>query len=61
MSFLSCYKCYTNAAQLLPNSGFGAIHVAILGLATRCLGRVRMFAYVVPRSDAGVKLSQAFA
>lgn len=56
-----CYEYYTDAAQLSPNSGFGAIHVAILGLATRCLGRGRMFAYVVPQSDADVKLSQAVA
>ncbi|KAF5375401.1 hypothetical protein D9615_007995 [Tricholomella constricta] len=38
--------------MLSTNSGFGAIHAAILGLATRCLGGGRCFGHVVPQTDA---------
>ena len=41
-------------SQLSINSGFGAIHAAILNLATRCLGG-RCFAHIVPQSDAEVQ------
>ncbi|KAF8154003.1 nucleoporin Nup186/Nup192/Nup205 [Crassisporium funariophilum] len=46
---------------LSPNSGFGAIHLAILGLSTRCLGRGRTFARIVPQTDADFKLSDTYA
>ncbi|KAF5345807.1 hypothetical protein D9756_010889 [Leucocoprinus leucothites] len=37
---------------LAPNSGFGALHAAILTLATRSLGRERCFDSVVPQNEA---------
>ncbi|KAF8970600.1 nucleoporin Nup186/Nup192/Nup205 [Flammula alnicola] len=46
---------------LSPNSGFGAIHLAILGLSTRCLGRGKTFAHIVPQTDLDVKLSNVYA
>ncbi|PPQ71980.1 hypothetical protein CVT26_007136 [Gymnopilus dilepis] len=49
------------AEVLTPNSGFGAIHHAVLGLSTRCLGRWKSFAQVVPQSDLDVQLSNAYA
>ncbi|KAF9054278.1 nucleoporin Nup186/Nup192/Nup205 [Panaeolus papilionaceus] len=49
------------ADLLSANTGFGAIHLAILGLSTRCLGRGRPFPHVVPQSDEDVQLSGAHA
>ncbi|KAF8188670.1 nucleoporin Nup186/Nup192/Nup205 [Pholiota molesta] len=46
---------------LSPNSGFGAIHIAILGLSTRCLSRGKAFPHVIPQSDLDVKLSHMVA
>ncbi|KAF8878281.1 nucleoporin Nup186/Nup192/Nup205 [Gymnopilus junonius] len=46
---------------LTPNSGFGAIHHAILGLSTRYLGRWKAFAHVVPVSESDVQLNKAYA
>ncbi|KAF9477995.1 hypothetical protein BDN70DRAFT_880524 [Pholiota conissans] len=43
---------------LAPNSGFGAIHIAILSLSTRCLARGSIFAHIVPQSEADAKLNQ---
>ncbi|KAG5650971.1 hypothetical protein H0H81_010360 [Sphagnurus paluster] len=37
---------------LSTNSGFGAIHAAILGLAARCLGSGRCFRHIVPQTNA---------
>ncbi|GLB44615.1 putative nuclear pore complex scaffold, nucleoporins 186/192/205 [Lyophyllum shimeji] len=61
----------TLAANVLPsvpktemvsfNSGFGAIHAAILGLATRCLGGGRCFAHVVPRTDTEMEWARVYA
>ncbi|KDR74068.1 hypothetical protein GALMADRAFT_250802 [Galerina marginata CBS 339.88] len=46
---------------LSPNSGFGAIHLAILGLSTKCLARGKAFAQIVPQTDFDVKLSNTRA
>ncbi|KAJ3509906.1 hypothetical protein NLJ89_g4967 [Agrocybe chaxingu] len=46
---------------LSPNSGFGAIHLAILGLSTRCLARGKTFAQVMPITESDIKLSNAYA
>ncbi|KAF9556462.1 hypothetical protein CPC08DRAFT_641486 [Agrocybe pediades] len=46
---------------LAPNSGFGAIHLAILELSTRCLARGKPFAHVIPHTESEVKQSGAFA
>ncbi|PPQ63451.1 hypothetical protein CVT24_004983 [Panaeolus cyanescens] len=46
---------------LSANTGFGAIHLAILSLSTCCLGRGRPFPHVVPQSDEDVQLSGARA
>ena len=48
------------ASQLSVNSGFGAIHAAILNLATRCLGG-SCFAHIVPQSDAEVQRANSHA
>ncbi|KAF9006925.1 nucleoporin Nup186/Nup192/Nup205 [Cyathus striatus] len=45
---------------LSANSGFGAIHAAILGLSTTCLGRGRCF-NVVPTTDAEIQDSGIYA
>ncbi|KAH9477078.1 Nuclear pore complex protein Nup205 [Psilocybe cubensis] len=46
---------------LAPNSGFGAIHLAILGLSTRCLARGKVFPRIVPQTEADIALAQTFA
>ncbi|CAA7262620.1 unnamed protein product [Cyclocybe aegerita] len=46
---------------LSPNSGFGAIHLAILGLSTRCLARGKTFGQVAPITESDVKLSNVYA
>lgn len=47
--------------QLSPNSGFGAIHLAILGLSARCLGQGKIFPRIIPHTEADIKLCNAYA
>ncbi|KAF8064189.1 nucleoporin Nup186/Nup192/Nup205 [Lyophyllum atratum] len=47
--------------MLSTNSGFGTIHAAILGLATRCLGSGRCFGHIVPQSDAEMQWAKGYA
>ncbi|RDB19677.1 hypothetical protein Hypma_013316 [Hypsizygus marmoreus] len=47
--------------MLSTNSGFGAIHAAILALATRCLSTGRCFSHIVPQSDAEMQLANVRA
>ncbi|KAF9463318.1 nucleoporin Nup186/Nup192/Nup205 [Collybia nuda] len=46
---------------LSSNSGFGAIHSAILNLATRCLGTGRCFRHILPQSDAEIQNASTYA
>ncbi|PPQ70405.1 hypothetical protein CVT25_000888 [Psilocybe cyanescens] len=46
---------------LAPNSGFGAIHLAILGLSTRCLGRGKVYSYIVPQTEMDFTLAKTYA
>ncbi|KAF9529076.1 nucleoporin Nup186/Nup192/Nup205 [Crepidotus variabilis] len=46
---------------LSPNSGFGGIHLAILGLSTRCLGQGKTFTHVAPLDEVEVRSSQQYA
>jgi len=57
--FLVC-QLMVYASQLSITSGFGAIHAAILNLATRCLGG-SCFAHIVPQSDAEVQRANSHA
>ncbi|KAJ7504139.1 hypothetical protein B0H11DRAFT_2349435 [Mycena galericulata] len=41
-----------NSELLSPHSGFGAIHAAVLALATKSLGTARWLADVTPQTDA---------
>ncbi|KAJ7482279.1 nucleoporin Nup186/Nup192/Nup205 [Mycena galericulata] len=41
-----------NSELLSPHSGFGAIHAAVLALATKSLGSARWLADVTPQTDA---------
>ncbi|KAG6907715.1 hypothetical protein DXG01_007628 [Tephrocybe rancida] len=47
--------------MLSSNSGFGAIHAAILGLATRSLGSETCFAHVLPQTDAEMQWAKEHA
>ncbi|KAJ6542676.1 nucleoporin Nup186/Nup192/Nup205 [Mycena capillaripes] len=46
---------------LSPHSGFGAIHAAVLALATKSLGSGRWFATVSPQTDAEMLNASVFA
>ncbi|KAG6865339.1 hypothetical protein C0991_003376 [Blastosporella zonata] len=47
--------------MLSSNSGFGAIHAAILGLASRSLGGGRCFAHILPQTDVEVQWAKEHA
>ena len=47
--------------QASANSGFGAIHLGILGLSARCLATSKLAAQVVPQTEHEVKMSQQYA
>ncbi|KAG6856850.1 hypothetical protein H0H87_012908 [Tephrocybe sp. NHM501043] len=47
--------------MLSSNSGFGAIHAAILALATRSLGNGRCFAHIQPQTDAELQWAREHA
>ncbi|KAJ7902517.1 hypothetical protein B0H14DRAFT_2329602, partial [Mycena olivaceomarginata] len=44
-----------------PHSGFGAIHAAVLALATKCVGSGRWLAAVQPQMDAEMFSTSVFA
>ncbi|KAJ7778502.1 nucleoporin Nup186/Nup192/Nup205 [Mycena metata] len=46
---------------LSPHSGFGAIHAAVLALATKSLGSGRWLAAVTPQTDAEILSASVFA
>ncbi|KAJ7830504.1 nucleoporin Nup186/Nup192/Nup205 [Mycena olivaceomarginata] len=46
---------------LSPHSGFGAIHAAVLALATKCVGSGRWLAAVQPQTDAEMFSASVFA
>ncbi|TFK37612.1 nucleoporin Nup186/Nup192/Nup205 [Crucibulum laeve] len=46
---------------LSANSGFGAIHAAILSLGAKCLGRRQYFSLVVPQTDVEIQNANIFA
>ena len=48
-------------AQLSTHSGFGAIHSAILNLATRCLSSGRCFSHIIPQTDAEMRSTNTYA
>lgn len=47
--------------QASANSGFGTIHLGILGLSARCLATGKLVAQVVPQTELEVKMSQQYA
>ncbi|KAG5340572.1 hypothetical protein C0989_001177 [Termitomyces sp. Mn162] len=65
------YLIVTLSANVLPiipksemlssNSGFGAIHAAILTLAARSLGSGEYFSHIVPQTDVEVQLAKEHA
>ena len=60
ISFLS-FSTLT-AAQLSTNSGFGAIHLAILGLSARCMGLGdTLFSQIAPQTELEFQLNQQYA
>ncbi|KAF7373366.1 hypothetical protein MSAN_00546200 [Mycena sanguinolenta] len=58
-----CAGVFTHVPKselLSPHSGFGAIHAAVLALATKCLGSRRWLAGVQPQTDAEISSASIF-
>ncbi|KAF8183807.1 nucleoporin Nup186/Nup192/Nup205 [Mycena galopus ATCC 62051] len=59
-----CAGVFTHVPKselLSPHSGYGAIHAAVLALATKCLGSRRWLASVQPQTDAEIFSASVFA
>ncbi|KAJ6461668.1 nucleoporin Nup186/Nup192/Nup205 [Mycena sanguinolenta] len=59
-----CTGVFTHVPKselLSPHSGFGAIHAAVLALATKCLGGRRWLAGAQPQTDTEISSASVFA